>query len=83
MANHTAWTASRSKEDDRLYERYGKPLEPEHAGKYVAIGPDGQCILGSDELALAIKARNQFGEGNFALRRIGYDTEIRWRRRAL
>ena len=74
--------AQRAEEDDRLYEKYGKPLEPEHIGKYVAIGSDGQCILDSDELALAVRALNRFGPGNFALRRIGYDAEIRWRRRA-
>ena len=30
---------------DRLYERYGKPLEAEHWGKYAAIPPDGRTIL--------------------------------------
>ena len=75
--------AQRAEEDDRLYEKYGKPLEQKHAGEFVAIGPDGQYVLDSDELALAVQALNRFGQGNFALRRIGYDAEIRWRRRAL
>ena len=75
--------ARRAEEDDRLYKRYGKPLEQEHKGKFVAIGSDGQCILDNDELALAVQALNRFGRGNFALRRIGYDAEIRWRRSAL
>jgi hypothetical protein len=32
---------------DQLYEQYGKPLEPEHTGEYVAISPSGQTVLGS------------------------------------
>gem|GEM_PF-940411 len=77
------WLAGRAQEDQRLYEQYGKPLEQEHTGKFVAIGSDGQCILDSDELALAVQALSRFGRGNFALRRIGYDAEIRWRRSIL
>lgn len=83
MNDHAAWMARRAEEDDRLYQKYGKPLEQGHTGKFVAIGPDGQCILDRDELALAVQALNRFGRGNFALRRIGYDAEIRWRRSAL
>ncbi len=83
MTDHAAWMARRAEEDDRLYKKYGKPLEQGHSGEFVAIGPDGQYILDSDELALAVQALSRFGRGNFALRRIGYDAEIRWRRSAL
>ena len=69
------WIAWRAREDDRLYERYGKPLEPEHVGGFVAIGPDGQIFLGADELAMTREACRRFGAGNFALRRIGYDDD--------
>ena len=74
-----AWIARRAREDDRLYERYGRALEPEHSGEFVAINDDGQLILGADELALAKEATHRFGPGAFALRRIGADAEIRWR----
>ena len=82
MSELETWVARRAAEDDRLYERYGKPLEPDHTGEFVAIGPDGKTVLGRDELAVAEQAVQRFGAGNFALRRIGHEAEIRWRRPA-
>ena len=76
------WMARRAREDDDLYERYGRELEAEHAGEFVAIGQDGRLVLGTDELAVAAEAVARFGLGAFALRRIGADAEIRWRRQA-
>jgi hypothetical protein len=75
-----AWVVQRSAQDDRLYEKYGKVFEAEHRGEFVAISDDGQTILGTDELKVAQQALRQFGSGAFALRRIGADAEIRWRR---
>jgi hypothetical protein len=72
--------AQRERADDELYERYGRPLEPEHAGEFVAISDDGRTIVGTDHLAVATKAVEQFGAGTFALRRIGAEAEINWRR---
>ena len=72
------WLARRAELDGRLYERYGKLLEQDHAGEYVAIGPDGQTIVGpiaADVLGQAIEV---FGSGNFALRRVGHHTFGRW-----
>lgn len=74
------WIARRAQDDDRLYEQYAKGLEPEHQGEFVAISDDGRLIRGPDELAVATQAREQFGLGAFALRRIGAEAEIRWRR---
>ena len=76
-----AWVRQRAKQDDRLYERYGRPLEAEHKGEFVAISDDGQVILGPDELTVATRAEEQFGTGTFAVRRIGADAESGWRRR--
>ena len=75
-----AWLAQRATEDDRLYEQYGRDLELEHQGEFVAISSDGGMIIGSDELTVATQALEHFGPGTFALRRIGADAEIRWRR---
>lgn len=79
MADLKQWITQRAHEDDRLYERYGRPLETGHTGEFVAISFAGETILGSDELTLAVQAAKHFGSGNFALRRVGYDAEIRWR----
>ena len=73
------WIAQRSAEDDRIYERYGRDLEADHRGEFVAISSDGQLLLGADELTVAQQAIQRFGPGMFALRRISTDAEIRWR----
>src|SRR5437588_193848 len=31
---------------DRLYDQYAKPLEDEHRGKYIAVSPSGQVVMG-------------------------------------
>jgi hypothetical protein len=73
------WAAERARRDDHLYEGYGRELEPEHNGDFVAISDDGRHILGTDELSVSDEACRRFGSGNFALRRIGADAEVNWR----
>jgi hypothetical protein len=63
---------------DELYERYAKPLESEHAGKYVAISPDGQVLLGDTLLDVARQATERFGRGNFVFK-IGPRAVGKWR----
>ena len=66
------------READRLYERYAKPLEAEHAGKYVAVSPAGQVILGDAMLEVSQRAVEVFGRGNFVFK-IGPRVVGRWR----
>ena len=47
-----------------LYEQYGKPLEPEYRGMYVAIQPDGATIIEKDYDALYARARSELGKGS-------------------
>lgn len=77
MVDLQAWIKRRAEEDERLYERYGKPLEADHKGEYVAIGPDGAVILGHDDIKVTQQASARFGSGNYAFRRVG--VELRWR----
>ena len=72
------WASTRIKEDERLYELYGNPLEKEFPSKFVAIGPDGQTILGDDDAKVLEEAIEKFGGGNFAFTRIGDRTLGRW-----
>jgi hypothetical protein len=72
------WASARIKEDNRLYELYGKPLEEAYSGKFVAIGPDGQTILGDDDAQVLQEAIERFGSGNFAFTRVGDRTLGRW-----
>jgi hypothetical protein len=72
------WLAHRAKEDERLYEQYGKPLEQQHTGEFVAIGPEGQTILGTDPDRVLRQAIDTFGSGNFAITRVGEKTFGQW-----
>ncbi len=72
------WMDRRRKEDDRLYEQYGKPLENEQWGELVAIGPDGVVLLDEDSDKLFQEAIDKFGSGNFAFTRIGERAVGEW-----
>ena len=50
---------------DNLYEKYGKPLETEHYGQYVAISRAGKVVLGPTVLDVMDRARTIMGPGNF------------------
>jgi hypothetical protein len=75
-ASYEEWKAYRIQQDDLLYEKYGKPLEKEHAGEFVAISDDGQIILGDSQLAVLKRANREIGPGRYALRKIGADYEV-------
>ena len=66
-----AWMENRRREDDLLYERFGEPLEKEHWGSLVAIGPDGDVLFDDDPDRLFMDAMARFGSGNFAFTRVG------------
>ena len=60
-----------NEEMEALYERYVRPLEKEHWGKFVAVSLDGQVLLGDDELTVFQSALRKFGSGNFVMMRVG------------
>lgn len=78
MEDIQVWLASRAQEDRRLYEQYGKPLEEVHKGEYLAIGPEGQTILGKRTGEVLKRAMEAFGSGNFGLFRVGHRALGRW-----
>lgn len=53
------------REGDELYERYGRPLEGEHWGEFVAIMPDGRTVLAPTLLEAMKRASEAFGPGGF------------------
>ncbi len=61
----------------KLYEIYGKPLEQEHRGEYVAVSEDGK-ILAPTLLQAAEDAGATFGPGNFIFK-VGERAVGRWR----
>ena len=58
------------KQGDELYERYGKPLEAEHWGEFVAIAPDGRTQLGTEMDCMFFDASDTLGD-SFILFRVG------------
>lgn len=63
---------------EELYEKYGKPLEEEHHGEYLAISPHGKTLLGKDLLDLMKEATDTFGPGNFIFK-VGEKAVGKWR----
>lgn len=65
---------SRSQQSDlltegrRLYENYGRPLEHEHWGKFVAIARDGRTVLGETSLGVLERAKMELGPRNFVFK---------------
>ena len=72
------WLTQRANDKKRLYEQYGKALELEHTGDYVAIGTDGQTILGRRAGEVLQKAVDAFGERNFGLFRVDHRAFAQW-----
>ncbi len=52
-------------EMEAIYERYVRPLESQHWGKFVAVSLDGRILLGEEELTIFQEALRDFGSGNF------------------
>lgn len=55
-------------EADRLYERYGRPLEAEHWGEFVAISREGGVVLGPSVLDVMHRAKAELGRGNYVFK---------------
>lgn len=69
---------STREEADRLYERYVRPLEPEHTGEFVVVTPTGKIALARTLVESAEKAQAVVGPDNF-LYKVGQRT-VGWRR---
>ncbi len=80
MTDGEEWSGWRDDEDDRLYDLYGKPLEKQHWGELVAIGPDGDVIFAGGRRSGNVlkEAIDTFGSGNFAFTRVGAQTLGQW-----
>src|SRR5690242_18391622 len=64
--NYRQRMAEIGQRDDLLYDQYGKHLEAEHFGEFVAICEDGRTILGTEDVTVSGKANEQFGRGRYA-----------------
>ncbi len=65
------------KKFDELYEEYGKPLEKDHWGDFLAVSPTGEILLGKNMTKVAKKAYDLFGSGVF-LYKVGEKAVGKW-----
>lgn len=66
------------KQADKLYDKYVKPLENKHQGKFVAVNAVGKSILGDDLLEVVQKSVSVFGPGNLIFK-VGEKSVGKWR----
>ena len=63
---------------DELYEQFGKPLETEHWGEFVAIRKDGKVLLRASLLEAVHDAKRVLGPGAYVFK-VGERIVGRWR----
>ena len=73
----TAQTPSFLEQSDALYERYGKPLEKTHRGKYIAISMTGKTLIADTLIELMQQAKETLDPGNFIFK-IGERAVGKW-----
>ena len=73
----TAPNQSLLQQSEALYERYGKPLEKTHRGKYVAISQAGKTLIADSIFELIQEAKTTLGPGNFIFK-IGERAVGKW-----
>ena len=60
-----------------MYNQFGKPLEETHKGKYIAISPNGNTLLGDVLIDLMEQAKATLGPGNYIFK-IGERSVGKW-----
>ena len=74
MATAAAMTVA---EADTLYEQNGRPLEPDHNGKYLAISPNGKIVVGNDLICVLDRAAGELGRGHVVFK-VGGPSVYKW-----
>lgn len=64
---------------NRLYEKFGKPLEKKHWGEYIAISKTGKTVLGDDLIRVMKKSLVSLGQGSFIFK-VGEKAVYKWRK---
>jgi hypothetical protein len=62
----------RYEEFHQMYERYAKPFEQEYYGYYIAVGRNGEVVVGEQIGEVIRRANEQIGRGQNYLGRLGY-----------
>lgn len=63
---------------DNLYNKFGKPLEKDHWGKYIAVSKDGKIVISAD-LIDVFKKSESFHSQSYIFK-VGEKAVYKWRR---
>lgn len=55
-------------ESDKVYQKFVKPLEKDHWGKFIAVSHKGKTILADSLLEAVEKGISALGSGNFVFK---------------
>ena len=64
-----------SQQADELYARYGKPLEAEHSGDFIAISTQGKVVRAPTLQEVLDLSLEQLGKGSYVFR-VGADRSV-------
>ncbi len=64
---------------EKLYQRFVKPLESKHKGKYVAVSPQGKTIFGSTVIDVLKRANVDLGKITPLVFKVGQKVVGKWR----
>ena len=78
MTHDQEWLQRKLEKQRQLYEKFGKPLEKEHKGEFIAISLEGEILLDRRLGELLKQAIDEFGPDNFAMARVGHDSMAEW-----
>lgn len=62
---------------DKLYQKYGEPLEEDHWGEFIAISKSGKTVLSTDLKELFKKSLAKLGPGSFVFK-VGEKAIWKW-----
>lgn len=63
---------------DKLYKKYGEPLEKEHKGEYLAVSFQGKTFLGNNLYEVVKRASDTFGPANSIVFKVGQKFVGKW-----
>ena len=76
---HNSSKSTLSQQAQKLYERYGVPLEAEHSGDFIAISTQGKVVRAPTLQQVLDLSLEQLGKGSYVFR-VGADRSvITWR----
>ena len=82
VETHSSRNSSKStpsQQAEVLYARYGKPLEAEHSGDFIAVSTQGKVVRAPTLQQVLDLSLEQLGKGSYVFR-LGADRSvIKWR----